>query len=110
MSPNATSPSGSGRKSTCHSPPDVFDRRRLARDPIEVFPVAGAPVQLLELLGERPRGLLLQHRHDALDPREFVGVQVHDVAARRERRVLERLQVAPHVGDDGVDQIACGSP
>jgi hypothetical protein len=99
-----------GKKIDLPFAPGVLDRRRRGRQPVEILPVSGPPVQLFELLRERARGLVLQHREDPLDPRKLVGVQVHHVTARRQCRVPERLQVVAHAADDGVDQIACRAP
>jgi hypothetical protein len=65
-----------------------------------------APIQIVEFLGKGPHGLFVQNGNDALDPRVLTGMDVDHIAAGRERGVLERLDVLPHVFKDGLDQIA----
>ena len=66
------------------------------------------PVEALELLVERAGRLGLQPRNDALEPRVLGRRQIDRVAAGRERRVLQLLEVLPHVVDDRVDQVSGG--
>jgi len=84
----------------------VFHGRCRADDAIDVLAIRRAAVELLELLGERACGLLLQQRRDALDPRELLRMEVDKIAAGGEGRILQRLEVGAHVFDDSIDQIA----
>ena len=68
------SPSGSGRNSTCQS------RRRCRSaasacpgEPVERAAAPTAPIEAVELLGQRAERLLLQDRDDALEPACSLG-------------------------------------
>ncbi len=106
-SPSFMSPSGSARNSTCQSDAALrisgSERRRrrstVRRSDDRRFSAS-------KLLAQRPHRLLLQDGDDALQPGVLVGVEVDGVAARREGRVLQRLEVLPHVLDDRVDNVA----
>ena len=45
-----------------------------------------------------------------LQPRELVRVEIDDIAAGREPRVRQLLEVLAHVADDGVDDVAGRQP
>ena len=74
----------------------------------DVLAKPGPPVQLLERFGERASGFLLENGNDPFEPLVFAGMEIDEVTARREHRVLERLEVLPHVRQYRVDQIAGG--
>ena len=78
----------------------------VAHDPRDVMAQPGAPVQLLERFGQRASGLLLEERNDSFEALVFTGVKIDEVAAGSEHRVLERLEVLPHVREYRVDQVA----
>jgi hypothetical protein len=65
-----------------------------------------ARVDSPKLFVERADRLFAQNRHDRLEALELAGMQIDGVAARRQRRVLETLEVPAHVRDDGLDDVA----
>ena len=68
---------------------------------------AAQPVDLVRECAER---LFLKDRDDALQPREFVRMEVNGIAAWREPGVGQLLEVLAHVPDDGVDDVARREP
>src|SRR6185295_2994562 len=62
-------------------------------------------VQLVKFVGKGPDGLSFEDRNDSFEPCVLSRVHVDGEPARRERRILQRLQVLPHVVDDGFDEI-----
>jgi hypothetical protein len=110
MSPGAArSPSVSIRNSMCQPWSGVLrDWPLAAGEPGRLCPEATeqrGTVDAREFLVERARGLDLQAGNDPLEPRVVGLREIHRVAARRERCVLELLEVLPHVVHDGVDEI-----
>ena len=67
-----------------------------------------ALVQLAQFLLEGANGFSPKARQNPLQSRVFVRMQIDDVPARRENRVLQALEVLPHVVDDRLDEVACG--
>src|SRR2546429_9053932 len=63
-------------------------------------------VEMAELFVERADRLFLKNRDDGFQPLELGGMKVHGVAAGCERRVLETLEILPHIPDDRVDDVA----
>jgi hypothetical protein len=84
-------------------------RASLAEEAPRISLQGGPAVESVQLLGKGSNRLLLQNWRDPLQPGELVRVKVDEVAAGRERGVLERLEVLPHVVEHRLDQIAGGS-
>ncbi|HEY2152331.1 MAG TPA: hypothetical protein VGH34_16090 [Vicinamibacterales bacterium] len=63
-------------------------------------------IQTPKLFIERPDGLFLQNGHDRFQSLELGRMKINDVAAGRERRVLETLEILPHVCDNCIDDVA----
>src|SRR5207245_10152836 len=63
-------------------------------------------VERAERLGERADRMFLKNRDDGFQPLELGGMKVHGVAAGCERRVLETLEILPHIRNDRVDDVA----
>ena len=93
---------------------DVPVGRRIAnlRRSFHAPPSSRCPrrVQTPEFFVERADGLFLQNRDDRFQPRELGRMKIDGVAAGRERRVLETLEILPHVRDDRIDDVARVSP
>ena len=106
-SPSAISPSGSARNSICQSPAAFRNcgSDGTAPPPLDQAAQRRPRVQLLQLLGQRLHRLLLKNGDNPFQPRVLVRVQVDGVPAGREGRVLQLLEVLPHVLDDRVDDI-----
>ena len=104
MSPSATSPSGSARNSTCQSRAGFsIGGACPARGPGTSAADADSASRALRRARGRsvpaePAGCLRSARTRRDAGRRRSG--------RRERRVLQRLEVLPHVLEDGLDQIA----
>ena len=89
---------------------DVLDRRERPRQPVEISTKDGRVVQFSKLLIQRAGRLLLQHRRYPFNTGELVRMEIHDEAARRERRVFERLEVGSHVLENRLDDVSCRAP
>src|SRR5438067_13207637 len=63
-------------------------------------------VEMAELFVERADRLFLKNRDERFQPLELGGMKIHGVAAGCERRVLETLEILPHIRDDRVDDVA----
>ena len=88
----------------------VLHRRRHRLEESRRVPAqARAEVEGGELLVERADRLLLDDVEDALEARVLVRVQVDEIAARRQDRGLERLEVLRHVLGHEIDQIGGGA-
>ena len=91
-------------------PCGVLDRHRAASQPIDVSTIDWRVVQLPKFVFESARGLFLNNRNDRLHACELFRMQVDDESVGRERRVLQRLEVVPHVLENSIDEVARGSP
>ena len=109
MSPSATSPSGSGRNSTCHSPAALWTGTSgWPRIRSVYFRTNERSVQRVELFCQRSNRLLLQNRNESFEAVVFDRMEVDQVPAGRDGRVPERLEISPHVFEHRDDQIAGG--
>ena len=110
MSPSARSPSGSGTNSMSHSRPAFCTSGPAIAEHARGIPVDDrSPVQRPERLIEGADRFRSEDRNNSFQPRVFAGMEVDNVTAWREHRVLERLDVLAHVDQDGLDQVACRS-
>src|SRR4051794_334163 len=87
----------------------VLDRDRCTGQAIEVSAKHRRGVEFSKLVVQRAHRLLLQDGDDGFNSGKFVGGQGHDEPVRRQRRVFQRLEVVPHVLENGVDEVARGA-
>src|SRR6185436_21025367 len=78
----------------------------ISREPFDPPLDRRTAVEFLKFIGECPDRFSFEDWNDALEPSVFSRVYVHGKPGRRERRILQRLEVLSHVVDDGFDEIS----
>jgi len=88
----------------------ALDRKRRSADQPSRIPLhRRTSVQLIYFVGEPPDRLLAQQRNDAFQSRELRRMEIDQKSAGCDHRVHQRLLIAPHVLEDGDNEIA-GEP